>query len=415
MPHPPTVRQRHMGASPPMPDAEGIGMLDIVIVGGGPVGLAFARSLDGTGLNIAVIERQPLAALADPAPDGREIALTHRSIGILKALGAWQRIDPAEIFPLREAQVFDGGSPLALSFDTNGSGEDRLGNLVSNHLIRRALFQSVEHQPHLALVTGAAVAELRRTRGAMEVTLSDGRILRARLLVAADSRFSGVRDRLGIEAEINRLDRTMMCCRVTHEFEHRGIATEWFGHGQTLAMLPLGGRMSSAVLTLPPQEIDRLMALDEAALGAELTRRFEGRLGVMQVAARPHAYPLATTWSRDFAAPRAALIGDAAVGMHPVTAHGFNLGLQGQATLARLVAQAAAQRRNIAAPLLLRRYETAHRLAARPLYAATNLLVRLYTDERPMARLARKATLFAGARLPLVRGSVSRLLMQHAG
>jgi len=386
---------------------------DIAVVGAGPAGLAFARSLDGTKLRIAVIERQRHDMLADPPCDGREIALTHRSVAALRALDAWRRIDPGEIAPLREARVLNGASRFALSFDTRASGEDRIGQLVPNHLIRRALFEAVAAQRDVTLLAGCGVtAAATSGRGAV-VTLDDGRALAARLLVAADSRFSATRERLGIAVEINRPGRSMMVCRVAHEHDHGGVATEWFDHGQTIAMLPLNGRRSSAVLTLPSAEIERLAALDRAALGAEITRRFQRRLGTMRLVDDPHVYPLATTWARHFAAPSAALIGDAAVGMHPVTAHGFNLGLQGAMTLGALVGTAAAQRRDIASPLLLRRYEAAHRAASRPIYTATNLIVSLYTTESPVARLARHAGLRAAARLPIVRHGMSRLLAQH--
>jgi len=204
-----------------------------------------------------------------------------------------------------------------------------------------------------------------------------------------------------------------MVCRVAHERDHGGIATEWFGYGQTIAMLPLNGRMSSAVLTLPAPEIDRLARLDARGLGIELTRRYGGRLGAMRVVDGPYVYPLATTYARHFTAARAALIGDAAVGMHPVTAHGFNLGLQGAATLARLVTDAAKRGRDIASLALLRRYEGAHRRASRPIYTATNLLVGLYTTDRPAACAARHAAIRAAAGLPLARRTVGRLLARH--
>ncbi len=386
---------------------------DVIIIGGGPAGLAFARSLAGCGLDIVIIERQPLEALADPAFDGREIALTHRSAGIMAALGAWDRIDPAEIAPLRKAVVLNGGSPFALSFGGEGEGQDRLGHLVPNHLIRRSLFQSVAGQEGLSLITGQAVTEVRADRDQGLVRLADGRCLTGRLLVGADSRFSDVRGRLGIGAEINRLGRSMMVCRVEHDGDHGGVATEWFEHGHTMAMLPLNGRLSSAVLTLPTAAMDQLMRLSPAALGQDLTQRYRERLGGMRPVSAPYVYPLATTYSHNFVGTRAALIGDAAVGMHPVTAHGFNFGLQGQETLAGLIREAAEKGRDIAAPLLLRRYEMQHRLATKPLYTATNLIVGLYTDERLPQRLVRHAALRAAAGLPLIRQGVTRLLMQH--
>lgn len=386
---------------------------DIIVVGAGPAGLAFARSLDGTALRIAIVERQRRELLAAPASDGREIALTHRSVATLQALDAWRRIDPGEIAPLRGARVLNGGSRFALSFDAHAAGEERIGQLVPNHQIRQSLFAAVAAQAGVTFFADSGVVAATTDADGVAVTLDDGRVLGARLLVAADSRFSALRDQLGIAAEINRLGRSMMVCRVAHERDHGGIATECFDHGQTIAMLPLNGGLSSAVLTLSSAAIDRLAALDARELGAELTRRYRARLGAMRLVERPHVYPLATTYARHFAATRATLIGDAAVGMHPVTAHGFNLGLRGAMTLGTLVGEAAARRGDIAAPSLLRRYEAAHRLASRPIHAATNMIVALYTTENPLAHVARHAALRAAARLPLVREGVNRMLTRH--
>ncbi|WP_347302776.1 5-demethoxyubiquinol-8 5-hydroxylase UbiM [Croceibacterium sp. TMG7-5b_MA50] len=382
---------------------------DCIIVGGGPVGLALAAALAPTGRRIAVVERQDRSTLADPQEDGRYIALTHRSIAFLSQLGAWDRIDPAQRSPLREAQVLNGTSPFALQFDPGAAGEGWLGQLVSNHLIRRALFDVVAGQPNVELLTGASVEQLATDRRAARVTLADGRLLTGQLLVGADSRFSTVREALGIVAQVNRLGRSMLLARVAHEGEHHAVATEWFGHGHTIAMLPLTGRRSSAVVTLPDGEVAAMAALPPAELGAQIAQLYGHRLGAMTVEAGPHVYPLATTYAAHFAATRAALLGDAAVGMHPVTAHGFNLGLQGVATLSGLIGQT---RGDWGSSLLLRRFEAAHRLATRPLYEATNLLVGLYADESLPARLARHATLRVGARLPLARRAVARMLMQ---
>ena len=386
---------------------------DIIVVGAGPAGLGFVRALAGAGLRIALIERQAEATLAAPPVDGREIALTHRSVATLERLGAWCHIPPDQVFALRGAQVFNGRSPLALGFDPKGGAEDRLGCLVSNHLIRQSLFAAAQAQSGLTLFAGMSVDCVHAGRNGARVTLADGRTLTGALLVAADSRFSSVRDQLGIAAEVNRLDRSMLVMRITHKRPNHGVATEWFDHGQTIAMLPLGEHQSSAVLTLPTATIDRIAASPPDRLAAEIEQRFDRRLGAMAFVAGPHVYPLATTYARHFVSDSAALIGDAAVGMHPVTAHGFNLGLQSAATLGRLVTQAAAHHRPIAAPLLLRRYEARHRLATRALYSGTNLLVRLYTAESPRAHIARRAGISAAAHIAPVNTAITRMLMRH--
>ena len=131
-------------------------MFDVAVVGAGPAGLAFTRSLAGAGLTVALVEGQDEAALRDPAFDGREIALTHNSIRLLKNQDAWDQVPAEEISDLREARVLDGGSPFALTFDAGGA--DRLGVLIPNHLIRRALFEVVEGQPGVTLMAGRRVA-----------------------------------------------------------------------------------------------------------------------------------------------------------------------------------------------------------------------------------------------------------------
>ncbi|MER8836726.1 5-demethoxyubiquinol-8 5-hydroxylase UbiM [Mesorhizobium sp. M0909] len=390
--------------------AGSVDRFDVIVVGAGPVGLSFAASLAQSRLNVAVVERQSLETLANPAFDGREIALTHASVGILRELGAWDIIPASDKSPLQGARVLNGSSPFALCFDSpSGSGEP-LGILVPNCRIRDALFKLVHFQDHAQLLCGRSVVNATTSHKEAVITLSDGRQLAARLLVAADSRLSATRDLLGIGADINRLGNSMLICRVRHERAHHQIAVEWFDHHQTIAMLPLMEGVSSLLLTLRSSEADRLLALDDDLFLMESTSRCRGRFGEMTLASTRHAYPLVTTWAHKFWAPSAALIGDAALGMHPVTAHGFNIGLSGQKQLADRILAACRERRDIADPDMLGRYESRLRLSAAPLYHATNALVALYSGEHPAARLARHAGLRFAQYLPFIRHGISAML-----
>lgn len=383
---------------------------DVAIIGAGPAGLALACALSGSGLRVTLLERAPETAIADPAFDGREIALTHRSQAILNDIGAWERIPAGETAPLREAKVINGASPLALRFAPGGEGEP-LGRLVPNHLIRRALFEQAMAVQAGELRTGCKVVGLSLGREAATVTLDGGENVTARLVVAADSRFSETRRRAGIGAAMLDFGRTMIVARVAHETPHNGVATEWFGHGQTIAMLPLNGAMSSVVLTLPPALADAAMAMSEADFGAEVTRRYESRLGPMSLAATRHAYPLVATYAHRFVGPRFALLGDAAVGMHPVTAHGFNFGLSGAELLAGEIRRAS----DPGAAAGLTRYAWGHRRASLPLFLATNAVARLYSDDRGPARMARAALIGAGAVFAPVRKAIVAGLMDAPG
>lgn len=323
---------------------------DTIIVGAGPSGLCLALALAAHGLEVALVERQPQAALAEPAFDGREIALTHASMRLLRELDVWRRIPPSGIHPLRTARVMDRDLSSALCVVPGSGAGDRLGNLVSNHLIRRAAWEAVCATPGITVYPEARIDALHAGTGTAWLQLHDGPRLRSRLLVAADSRFSETRRALGIDADLHDFGKSMLVCRVRHEGKHAHTAWEWFGLGQTRALLPLDEHLASVVVTLPGEQARALAALDETAFGAELERRYEGRLGRMELASTRHVYPLVATWARRFTGPRLALIGDAAVGMHPVTAHGFNLGLAGVERLAGMVGHALRRGHDIASP-----------------------------------------------------------------
>lgn len=386
--------------------------VDIAIVGAGPAGLCFARSLAGSGLSVAIVEQQPLAAIADPAFDGREIALTHASRILLERLGLWARFDAADISELREAKVVDGDVEAGLRVSAADGGRAQLGWLLPNHLIRRAAYALVAEQADVQLLAGQGVRALRREGASMVLTLADGAELRARLLVAADSRYSQVRRMLGIGARSQDHGKQMLVCRVALERPHGHVAWEWFDYGQTMALLPINGDHASVVLTLPPQEMAKVEAMDEAAFAADLQRRYRDRFGRMDLLSSRHVYPLVSVFADRFVAPRAALVGDAAVGMHPVTAHGFNLGLQGQAALAEVVLEAHRAGRDIGAEAVLAKYQRRHRLAAWPMYAATRLVLRVFTDDRRPMRGVRGAILQLSNRLPPFRRAVAARLTQ---
>lgn len=383
---------------------------DVAIIGAGPAGLCLARALSGHGLSIVMLERQPEAALAEPAFDGREIALTHGSQALLEKLGLWSRLPGEELAVLRDAQVFNGPSLFALKIRAEQAGAERLGHLVANQAIRRAAYQAVRGCADVELRCATSLNAIRHKENGVELELRDGQRLRTRLLVAADSRFSETRRLLGIGAQLKDFGKSMLVCRMQHEQDHQQQAWEWFGYGQTLALLPLNGRQSSTVLTLPPREIERLQQLDENAFAHEMEMRMQGRLGALQLVSSRHVYPLVGAYARRMVGNRCALVGDAAVGMHPVTAHGFNFGLGSVQRLSAAVLAAHAQRKDIAAPAVLNRYERQQRLATWPLYQATNLLVELYTNDRQPVRLLRHAGLrLAQGLVPLRQGIAHHL------
>ena len=393
---------------------------DVVIVGAGPAGLCLANALSGSGLSIVLVEQQSHDALREPAFDGREIALTQKSVAMLQRLGVWSRIDAHAKSQLADARVFNGSSPFSLDIGHALSGHAELGWLVSNHLIRRAAFESVEHLrasgADIGVMVSARVIAVDTDDSGARVQLDSGETIAARLVVAADSRFSTTRRMMGIAAGMHDFGKSMLVCCMTHEAPHHHAAWEWFGDRQTLALLPMnpdaesGAYRSSVVVTLGARDIERLNSLDADAFNREIERRFERRLGTMSLQSTRHVYPLVAVYPKRFVAKRFATVGDAAVGMHPVTAHGFNFGLLGIETLSRAMLDAHAARIDIASDALLARYERAHRLATRPLYLVTRFITEVYTRDSLPAKLARDAMLRVGAKLTPFKRAVAMSL-----
>lgn len=386
---------------------------DIVVAGAGPVGLAFAASLAGSGLRIALVDPQPEAALADPVDDGREIALTDRSVTLLTEMGAWGRIPATAIAPLRRMRVLNGPSDYAMQLGGAAGADGMLGRFAPNHWLRRSLYTSVQAQSAATVLAGARVTGVEVKRGEAVARLASGRALTAGLVVAADTRRSQLRTQQGIGATLHDYKQRMLVCPVAHELPHGETATAWFEYGQTLVTLPLnnvrsapGGGCSSAVMTVSEADAARLLALDDAAFGREVTRRYRGRLGAMRPVGRRQGVPVVTAYAHRFVGRRFALLGDAAVGMHPTTAHGFNFGLLGQHALAEAVRGAS----DVADPAMLARYEAAHRSETRLFFIGAEAIMRLYAagDSLP-ARLLRNGALRLGNLPPLRAALAARM------
>ena len=387
---------------------------DVIVIGAGPAGLGFARALADTGLRICVLEKQAREVLAAPPLDGRDIALTHDSVRLMRALEMWKHLPPGEISPLRSAKVFSGQSTYALGFDTRGTGKDALGYLVPNNEIRRAAYRAVKAFSNVHIRDKVDVTAVATDAVAGRVTLRDGEVLTAPLVVAADSRFSGSRKQMGIPVSMSDFGRTAIVCRMTHDKPHGDVAQECFFDDWTLAILPLLGMKSSIVITLPTDQADAVMTMPQAAFNARIERDFGDRLGRLKLIGERHAYPLVATYAATFAARRFALMGDAAVGMHPVTAHGYNLGLGGAALLADEIRKGLAVGLDIGDATILDAYARAHRRASAFLYHGTNALVGVYTDNRPAAMALRGLGLRLANHLPPFKRYVTRQLTGKA-
>jgi ubiquinone biosynthesis UbiH/UbiF/VisC/COQ6 family hydroxylase len=383
---------------------------DVIIIGAGPAGLSFACSLADTGLNVVIIEKSSRQSLATPDYDGRDIALTHLSVKLLKQLGAWARLSPDCISPIKEARVLDGASPYYLHFDHRKVCHDALGHLVSNHLIRKSLYEEVEILPNVELISDVAVTSINNNSEGVSVNLSNGEIIKGSLIASADSRFSETRRMVGISSAMRDFGQIVIVCRMEHEKSHHDIAYECFHYGRTLAVLPLNGNQSSIVITAPTDRCNEILNMSEAKFNEDISHQFKHKLGKMKLLGNRYPYPLIAVHADRFTSTRFALIGDAAVGMHPVTAHGFNLGLRGQDTLAEEIKSAMKRGVDIGSSTVLDNYQSKHRRVTHPLYVGTNGIVRLFNNDKLSARIMRKTMLRLGNNVwPIKRAIMNQL------
>ena len=387
---------------------------DILVVGAGPAGLSFAAELAGSGLKVTLVERSPLEVLQNPPYDGREIALTHFTREIMQRWGIWGLIPENEIYPLRDAKVLNGQSDYQLHFpqptEARGEPADCLGYLISNHNIRKAAYEVVSKLDNVTILAGTGVKEVKTSSDEAQVILENGEVLAGKLLLAADSRFSQTRRQLGISSDMHDYSRTMFVCRMRHTLSNQHTAYECFHYGRTIALLPLEEYLTNTVITVDSDKAETIRNLSPEELAATVKEQLKGRLGDMELVSTIHNYPLVGMIAQRFYGTRSALIGDAAVGMHPVTAHGFNLGLSSADILAKLVLEAEQRGQDIGASSLLEKYSSKHMLHAQPIYHGTNMLLKLFTNETAPAKLLRGLVLRASNNFPPLKKLITKQL-----
>ena len=365
-------------------------IFDIAIIGAGPVGIAFACSFANTKKKIVVIEKQSKKILSNPKIDGREIALTHHSVKILKKLNVWRDISSKSISVIKEARILDGNSTYFLNFNHQEIQRENLGYLIPNHVIRKNLYKRLRNLTNITLINKAECLSVNMGKQHASILLSNGKKIKATLVIAADSRFSKIRSKMGIPAFVRDFNKDMIVCRMEHEKPHKNIAYEFFRYNQTQAALPYIKNQSGIITTATKNLTSALMSMNKKKFNKQMENSFNNYFGKMRLVGKRYSYPLVTTYTKKFISHRFAVIGDAAVGMHPVTAQGFNLGLKGSEILINEVKAAIKNKTDIGLTAVLRNYQSKlHRVAA-PVYLATNGIINLYTSTILPAKLTRQ-------------------------
>jgi 2-octaprenyl-6-methoxyphenol hydroxylase len=387
---------------------------DVIIAGGGLVGLTLGHALAAGGLSTLVVDRESPAVAAADAFDGRASAIAWGSARALQALGLWDLVAP-QACPILDIRVSDGPSRLFLHYDHRDVGDRPLGFILENRFLRRALLARLPESPRLTLNAPAEVERIESSDASVTARLGDGRTIVASLVVAADGRNSPLREAAGIGVVTWPYAQTGIVATVAHERPHRNVAHERFLPAGPFALLPLPGtpeapHRSSIVWTERAELAEHVLGLDDDGFNAAMTRRFGDTSGALRILGRRWAYPLSLMHAERYVDRRLALVGDAAHGIHPIAGQGLNLGLRDVAALADVLVDARRLGLDIGQADVLERYQRWRRFDAMALIAVTDGLNRLFTNDLAPVRFVRDLGLATVDALPALK----RVFMHHA-
>ena len=392
---------------------------DLVIIGGGLVGGSLACGLSGSGLRIAVVEAttpaHPSTGAAPPPAqyDERVIALSLGSQRIFVGMGLWPTLADASE-PIRRVHVSDRGHYGFAHLDAADEGVEALGYVTPARAIGLAIESCLTQAAGVELLRPARLGGLRIQQQYADLEVAvDGvsRLLRARLLVAADGGDSAVRQRLKLGVHDRPYGYSAIISTVTPAEPRPGVAYERFTDSGPLAMLPMTGGRWSVVWTAQERDVPGILGLDDTTFLLALQRRFGARLGRLERPGRRIAYPLRLTLAKQITRPRVALVGNAAHTLHPVAGQGFNLGLRDVAELADLLVEAQVTGRDPGGPAVLNAYRERRRSDQRKVALATDTLARLFVNPFPPVRAARDLGMLALDICPSARHALARRFM----
>ncbi len=377
---------------------------DLIIVGGGLAGASLAVALRDTPLRIALVENQP--PRRPEGWDARVYAISPANAGFLERIGAWKHLDAERIAPIRAMDICgDAGGKLA--FSAYDSGVPELGWILESSLMASEFWESAKRQGNLTLFCPARPQQLTFGADSAVLGLDDGTMLSARLVVGADGRDSWVRQAAGLAAVNAPYGEKGIVANFATEKPHHNVARQWFRDDGVLAYLPLPGNRISIVWSTPDDHADQLCALPAETFCKRLAEAGEHSLGRLELLTPPAAFPLRLMRVPQTVAPRLALVGDAAHGIHPLSGHGINLGFQDASELAALLAGAQPWQ-DIGNERFLQRYQRARREETVLMQTTTDGLRRLFKQSPPGLRTLRNFGLSATDGLPFVKNALVR-------
>ncbi|MCK0098184.1 FAD-dependent monooxygenase [Qipengyuania sp. S6317L1] len=379
---------------------------DLLILGGGLVGMALALAAAKQGISSHVIDRADPAELTKEGFDDRATAISTASWHLFENIGIAEYLEPFAC-DIASIAVTDQNKPGRLDF-TPEPHEGTLGRMFPNRRLRLALFEAAAEEPLIHWVSRAEIAERQRSEFGVAAVLEDGRKLKGRLMIAAEGRQSPTRDGAGITIAKWDYKHRAIIAGLTHSKPHGNVAWEIFYPAGPFALLPMnddadGTHRSSLVWTVSEQDGRGVTKLGERAFIAEVQKRMGDILGEVTSVGARSSWPLGFHHTAKITGERLALIGDAAHGIHPIAGQGLNLGLRDVGALVQVLVEGARIGLDPGDPELLKRYETWRGLDSFMVALATDGLTRLFGVPTGAASAVRRLGMAAVQRTPLLK------------
>lgn len=384
---------------------------DVIVIGGGIVGATTACALGRNGLRVALVEQRLPDAGFDPVHyDLRVSAITQASERIFDKLGAWSGMRARRVSAFREMQVWDEAGTGAIHFGAADIDVDHLGHIVENRVMQVALLDALRALASVQIIHPAAPRQLLIDDRTATLTLDDGRMLNAAVIVGGDGRDSWVRQQVGITYRAVSYEQSAIVANVTTALPHRETAWQRFTADGPVAMLPLANGQSSLVWSVPTARAEALLQLDDDSFLRELGSAFGDALGALLDAGPRAAFALQRAHASTYVAARVALVGDAAHSVHPLAGQGVNMGLLDAAALAEVMIRARRNGRDLGDLYVLRRYQRWRKGHNVAMQGVADALKHLFCSRNPALVWARNT----GLRLTDRATAVKNLLALHA-
>jgi 2-polyprenylphenol 6-hydroxylase len=380
---------------------------DVVIVGGGLVGLSLARALAGTDLALALVEPHPPAPAVSEGWDNRVYSVSPGSAAFLERCGAWPHMAPDRITRVESMRVY-GDTDSRLEFTAYDAGVRELAWIVESRALQQGLRAALRGQD-IREYCPASWTGLGIEPDAAALRLDDGTLLKTKLVVGADGADSRVRAAAGIDVATHEYGQLGVVANFSCERHHGGTAFQWFLRDGVLALLPLPGNRVSMVWSTAQDRGRDLLAAPAAQLALEVERASRGALGALELLAPGAAFPLRRQRVAQFTRPRVALAGDAAHNVHPLAGQGVNLGFRDARVLSDVLAERG-PRHDCGEHALLRRYERARAEDVAAMRLMTDGLQKLFMNDGVWFTKARNLGLALVDRQPLIKN----FLVRHA-